>query len=304
MFLWIFPGIAFVLSLILTPYVAAKLREKGIVAPDLHKEDRPLVPELVGVSLLASFMVAIALAYLFVPAKPFINALVVVTLVGLMGILDHYRPLIPREKILGLSGVGVLYFYLSSNYSQGLVQLVLISIAFMAVCNFTNMLAGFNGLEIGVGAIASGGVAVVALLHGSPVAFVIASVMGASLLAFLYYNRYPARVFPGDVGTLIIGAALFVAVHTGGLYLPGVIIFLPYLIDAGLKFISAGIMSRHGQRPTKIINGKLYPPGDGNLSLARLLLQVRPLEEKRLVGIIWGIAVFFALMAIGVEVIL
>lgn len=33
------------------------------------------------------------------------------------------------------------------------------------------------------------------------------SMLGA-LLAFLFYNKYPANVFPGDVGTLIIGACI------------------------------------------------------------------------------------------------
>ena len=299
MFPWVFPAIAFAMTLILTPILGAALRDRGIVGRDLHKENTRYVPELVGIAILISFTSSILLAYLYLQASFLLLTAAAVLLVGLMGILDHYRPLTPREKILGLGGIGLLFY--AQPGGHGILFLLLIPLLFMAVCNFTNMLAGLNGLEIGVGAIASAGIALAAYLTASWTALVIAASMAASLFAFLIYNRYPARVFPGDVGTLIIGAALFSAVYIGELYLAGAIILLPYLVDAGLKFVSAGVMSRHGQKPTLVKNGKLYPPPGGNLSLVRLLLRVRPMGEREVVALIWGIeAVFVAAALAGV----
>lgn len=297
MFPWVFPAIAFAVTLILTPIIGDALRDRGIVGRDLHKENAPTVPELVGIAILFSFISSLILAYLYLRASYLILTAVVVLLVGLMGVLDHYRPLTPREKILGLVGIGLLFY--AQPIGHGIYFLILIPVLFMAVCNFTNMLAGLNGLEIGVGAIASGGIALAAYLTASWTAFLIAASMAAALFAFLVYNRYPARVFPGDVGTLIIGAALFSAVYIGELYLAGAVILLPYAVDAGLKFVSAGVMSRHGQRPTVVKNGKLYPPPGGNLSLVRLLLRVRPMGEKEVVALIWGIEAFFVVVALA-----
>jgi UDP-N-acetylglucosamine--dolichyl-phosphate N-acetylglucosaminephosphotransferase len=301
MSLWLYPAVAFAAALIATPVVAGFLRERGVLGRDLHKETRPQVPELVGISVLASFSIALTAAYLQHRDPWLLLALAAVMLVGLLGVLDHYRPLSPREKILGLALVGLGYSTMSPG-DHGYAFLILAPLLFMAACNFTNMLAGLNGLEIGVGAIAAAGVASVAYLNGSMASFLIAASMGAALIAFLHYNRYPARVFPGDVGTLIIGAALFTALHSGGLYLAGAIIFLPYLMDAALKFLSAGVMSRQDQTPTVLKDGKLYPPSGGNLSLVRLLLRLRPMGEKQVVALIWGIEALFAGAAIAVEV--
>lgn len=302
MFPWIFPAIAFAISLVLTPFIGGVFKKKGVISPDLHKKDNPYVPELVGVAVLASFTISLVGAYLYSGENSLIVTMVAVLLVGTMGIIDHYRPLTPREKVLGLSFIGLIYYVLFP--SRGYIFLILVPVLFMAVCNFTNMLAGFNGLEIGVGAIASIGIASVAYINGLWAAFIISASMAAALLGFLYYNMYPARFFPGDAGTLIIGAALFSAVYVGELYLSGVIVFLPYALDAGLKFISVGVMSRHGQEPTRLKNGKLYPPTGGNLSLVRLLLRVRPMGEREVVALIWGIEAVFVVVAItvGVEI--
>jgi UDP-N-acetylglucosamine--dolichyl-phosphate N-acetylglucosaminephosphotransferase len=302
MFPGIFPGLAFIITLILTPVILRDFRKRNIVGIDLHKEGRPEVPEMVGVSLLAAISISFATAYFFIGEAVFLFALAVTMATGLLGILDHYRPLTPAEKIIGLTLIGLSYpLYLSASDHQGLVLLLLLPILFMVACNFTNMLAGFNGLEIGVGAIASIGVAAVAYINNAEASLIIASTTAAALLAFLYYNKFPARVFPGDVGTLIIGAALFTAIFYGELYLPGVIIFIPYALDAGLKFLSAGVMTRHSQAPTKIENGKLYAPMGGNLSLPRLLLRIKPMGEREAVRWIWSIEAFAASIAVALE---
>lgn len=296
-----FPLIAFITALILTPIIGRINRKRDILSKDLHKKEKPLVPEMTGIAILIAYCVSLLGAYLFLGDKGLLFALALVILVGFLGVIDHYRPLKPWEKIITLTLIGFSYYFyipLPSDY----LLLLIIPLFFMAACNFTNMLAGFNGLEIGVGAIASLGVAAVAYMNNAEVSFVIASTMAAALLAFLYYNKYPAKVFPGDVGTLIIGAALFTAVLYGGLYLPGIIIFIPYALDAGLKFLSAGIMSRHSQEPTLIKGGKLYAPRGGNLSLPRLLLKIKPMGEKEVVMLLWIVEALFASVAVALEV--
>lgn len=299
MFLGLFPILAFLITLVFTPLVGEFSRGRGILSPDLHKEGKPLIPELVGVTILLASSGVLLGAYLVLNAQVLLITGLAVTLAGLLGVADHYRPLTPGMKILGLVLIGLVYY--AGPLPEGYLFL-LIPLLFMTACNFTNMLAGFNGLEIGVGAVASLGVAAAAYLNGAPESFLIASTMGAALLGFLYYNRYPARVFPGDAGTLPIGAALFSAVLYGGLYLPGLVIFLPYVLDAGLKYVSAGVMSRHHQEPTLLRDGKLYPPAGGNLSLARLLLRVKPMGEKELVALLWLIEALFVSLGIALEV--
>jgi UDP-N-acetylglucosamine--dolichyl-phosphate N-acetylglucosaminephosphotransferase len=171
-------------------------------------------------------------------------------------------------------------------------------IFFMFACNFTNMLAGFNGLEIGTGAIASFGMALLAYMNNSIDGFILSSAMFGALLAFLYYNRYPAKVFPGDVGTLIIGAALFTSMVLSKAELPGAIIFVPYAADAALKYLSVGVMTRESQSPTQLREGKLYVPGGSNLSLARFFIRRRAMTEPEVVLRVWAVEAIFVLIAV------
>ena len=122
--------------------------------------------------------------------------------------------------------------------------------------------------------------------------------MLGALIAFLYYNRYPAKIFPGDTGTLIIGAAIVCIAFIGRVKLIAFIILMPNIIDAALKFYSAGVMNRQQQNPTQLNEeGKLVRPEQGFKSLIRLVLR-RPIAEKDAVKIIWAIGIVFGLAGI------
>jgi phospho-N-acetylmuramoyl-pentapeptide-transferase len=96
-------------------------------------------------------------------------------------------------------------------------------LAIVATANAVNLTDGMDGLAGGLSAIAVA--ALVLLLPGAPAGekAVAVSLCGA-LVAFLVFNRYPARVFMGDTGALAIGFALAaMAVQQG------VILLLPLL---------------------------------------------------------------------------
>ena len=96
-------------------------------------------------------------------------------------------------------------------------------LAIVATGNAVNLTDGMDGLAGGLSTIAVA--ALVLLLPGAPAGekAVAMSLCGA-LVAFLVFNRYPARVFMGDTGSLAIGFALAaMAVHQG------VILLLPLL---------------------------------------------------------------------------
>lgn len=96
-------------------------------------------------------------------------------------------------------------------------------LAIVATGNAVNLTDGMDGLAGGLSAIAVA--ALVLLLPGAPAGekAVALSLCGA-LVAFLMFNRYPARVFMGDTGSLAIGFALAaMAVQQG------VILLLPLL---------------------------------------------------------------------------
>ncbi|MFQ5801060.1 MAG: hypothetical protein ACE5HH_05015 [Candidatus Hydrothermarchaeales archaeon] len=292
---------AFALTFVATPYVSRFFFKRGIVGVDFHKDGEVKVPEMGGVAIFFSVLVVLLYKY-FVGHAGLLIPLFVLYIIGTLGVIDGLVRLSAAQKVASFFVVGV--FLAWGLGFRTVLAYILIGFLFMTAVNFTNMLAGFNGLEIGTGAIASVGMAAVSYIVGAETSFIIASSMAGALLAFLYYNRYPARVFPGDVGTLIIGAALFSAIIIGRLYISGLIIFIPYILDASLKFFSAGVMTRESQKPTEMRDGKLFVPGGTNLSLARAFLRRSAMSEKEVVLRVWGIEALFGSLAIAYEVFL
>jgi len=80
-----------------------------------------------------------------------------------------------------------------------------------------------------------GGLAIVAYSIGAATSFLILIAALGALIAFLYYNWYPARILIGDVGTLSIGAIIASAVIIGDFEAAGAIIIIPYFLDFLIK---------------------------------------------------------------------
>src|SRR5207237_447238 len=98
------------------------------------------------------------------------------------------------RSIVGLPFVGQI--------DLGIIySLLLVPLAIIGTSTTFNFLAGFNGLEAGQGIIILSALGVLAFFTGSHWLTLVAFCMVASLLAFLFFNFSPAKVFPGDVLT-------------------------------------------------------------------------------------------------------
>ena len=182
--------------------------------------------------------------------------------------------------------------------NAGIFYLICIPIAISIGSNLTNMLAGLNGIESGLGVIAMVSLTISCIILGKYDVTIISMCMLGSLIAFLYFNKHPATVFPGDTGTLVIGATIVAIAFIGRMKFIAIIILLPNIIDAILKFYSAGVMNRSQQKPTQVSSdGMLSSPDEGFKSLIRLVLR-KPVNEKTAVRIIWSIGIVFGVLGI------
>ena len=113
-------------------------------------------------------------------------------------------------------------------------SLILVPIGVMGASNAFNMLAGFNGLEGGMALIILLGYAAYALLHGKILALKLSIIASLAILAFLRYNWYPARTFPGNGFTYAIGALLAAIVIVDNFEKFGVALFTLYFLELAL----------------------------------------------------------------------
>lgn len=298
----------------LIPY----LRKVGMLGKDVHKPGRPEVAEMGGLALVVGFGAGVLLAIALEAFSPhllpldftrLLAVLATVLLTALVGIADDLlgipqsvKALLPVVAALPLvairAGETAMVLPWIGKVEFGLFYpLFLVPAAVTGAANAVNMLAGFNGLELGMGVVAMGALAVVAAHLGQTTALVMLLAGIGACLGVLLFNWYPARIFVGDVGTLAIGAILASACIVGNFELAGVVLIIPYALDflikAGHRFPSSGWWGELGP------DGKLRCPSHGPVGLAQAVLKLtRGLSERSLVLVLIGFEALFGLIAI------
>ncbi|AHL22893.1 MULTISPECIES: glycosyltransferase 4 family protein [Thermococcus] len=284
--------IALILSLVLTGYVRELMRKAGIVGRDIHKPERPEVPEMGGIAIVLTVGVLGALV------KP--DVLPVFLLFGLVGVIDDLTALRQSHKVVlsllvsipvAFLDVGRSVDIFGYNLNLGILYPVFAVLFVTGSANLVNMLAGFNGLEVGTSAIALGFLALMTDGTARELALI---GLGASL-GFLWWNRYPARVFPGDTGTLSLGALIGLVGILGKVEVYTAILLIPHFLDFTIKALSVRFGVRRHGRTEVMPDGTLKAPPYPSF-LGTIMRRVRVTEPK-LVAIVWGIEFTLGLLA-------
>ena len=301
--LYIIAAICGLLSFFVTrlsmPRIIRKLQDANIVGKDLHKSWKPIVAEMGGFGILFGFIIGMFSGIYMhdLLTLPLAIVLVVILLVGIIGIVDDLLVLSSKEKffLLFLAGLPLIWV---APPNVGILYLISIPIAISIGSNLTNMLAGLNGIESGLGIISLTSLTISCIILGKYDVTIISMSMLGALVAFLYFNKYPAKIFPGDTGTLIIGATIVSVAFIGRVKLIALIVLMPNIIDAAMKFYSAGVMERQQFKPTQVDDdGKLIRPVTGFKSLIRFVIR-KPITEKQAVYVIWAIGIVFGILGI------
>ena len=321
-------GAAFIITFLVVFILITRLKSAGIVGKDVHKPHRnnipqgrpvqPEVPEMGGLAIVIGFGAGILLTLAMIsflrlfPAVDMVVLLAVLStilLAGLIGMVDDLlgmrqwvKALLPVFAALPLMAVRaghtmmVIPFIGPVNFWV-FYPLVLIPVGVTGAANAVNMLAGFNGLEVGLGIVAIGSLAIIAAILGETTALILLLCGLGALLGIIYFNWYPARVLVGDVGTLSIGAIIATAVIVGNFETAGVIVIIPYVVD--FLFKAAHGFPTTGWRGELGKEGKLYCPAHGPVSLPQFIMKLAGgIHERNLVLTLIGIEAIFGLIAI------
>jgi len=159
-----------------------------------------------------------------------------------------------------------------------LYPLLIVPLGIVGASNVYNMVAGYNGLEAGMGVIILYALGYFAFITGKQSAMIMALCMASALLAFLYFNWYPAKVFPGDTLTYSVGAMAACVAILGDMEKIAVLLFLPYAFDFIIQ--AAGGFRREAF--AKVIeDGSLEKPYKGIYHLTHLgIIVLKQLKGK------------------------
>lgn len=265
--------ISFVISVVLAPFIIPFLRRLKVgqtervdgVQSHLKKAGTPTMGGLI-------FLIATAVTSLiYVKDYPNVIPILFLTLgFGLIGFLDDYLKvvlkrsdgLLPLQKMflqIIVTGIFAVYMILFTDVELtllvpfsggyyldiGWVAVPLLFFAVIGTVNGVNFTDGLDGLASSVTVMVATFFTVVAIGSHSGIEPITCAVVG-SLMGFLLFNVFPARVFMGDTGSLALGG--FVAGTAYMLQMPLflLIVGLIYLVEVASVIIQVTYFKRTG----------------------------------------------------------
>ena len=265
---------AFLIVLALSPAVGRVARVLGAVdRPERRRINRVPVPRLGGIALFLGILVP---ALAFLPLGDETRGLLLGAAVATtVGAIDDVRGLVWWQKLGGqvaaaaipcAFGIWVDRFtfpFLTDPYAElpAWVGVPATIVWIVALMNMVNFLDGLDGLAAGVCGIAGATFAVIALSLGKPSSAVMAAIVCGACVGFLRHNFYPARIFMGDSGALLLGFVLATLSVQGLLKTAATVaLFFPLLVLAVPIIDTSFVVARrvkHGQ--------KVYAPDQAHL---------------------------------------
>jgi len=246
--------------------IGKQIRSEG---PETHQQKMG-TPTMGGIVVWGSVFISTA-AFNVLNNPSIIVPLGATAATGLLGSLDDVlgirghtaEGLTVRIKFGGLTAIALacaaaIYWILGLDYlfvptvterlHIGPWYIPLAALAIVATANAVNLTDGLDSLAGVCAAVAFACYGIIAHLQGqSPLATFCFTVVGA-LLAFLWFNAYPADLFMGDTGALSLGAALAaVALMTGHLLLLPIIGFV-FVAEAASVILQVAFFKLTGGR--------------------------------------------------------
>ena len=218
----IFPSISLVVSVLLFPLVIKIFKNLNwFDAPGTHKIHAASVPSMGGVAIMIGAVLTLLMGlplHQWIERKYFFISLALMFLIGLR---DDVLALTPRQKLISqflpvLIAVfldkALLYSFYEWNsdplpsYLSYFISFVVIII----VSNAYNLIDGIDGLAGAIGVIVLLFFGIWFVIADDQYTGLIALCFAGALMAFLFFNWQPSKIFMGDTGALTIGLLLSV----------------------------------------------------------------------------------------------
>ena len=314
--------ISFFCTFLVMPYWIRKAKQIHFMWEDMNKVGHPKnVAGSAGIVVLwgavIGILVYIALKTFYFKSDgtlvPLLALLVVLFLASIVGIIDDFfgwkkggLSIKSRIILMLFAAVPLMVINAGTSNMMGielglLYPLLIIPIGIIGATTTFNFIGGYNGLEASQGIIILLALSIVTYLTGNAWLSVIALCMVASLFAFYIFNKYPAKVFPGDILTYSVGALIAGIAILGNIEKIAVLFFIPYIIETGLK-LRGGLKKESFAKLNK--DGSLEIPYKKIYGLEHLaiwiLKKIKPTKkvyEREVVYLINGFQILIILLA-------
>ena len=307
-------GILFTYFII--PHIIKLMIKKNYIGYDIHKNSKPQVAESGGISIVIGYSFTSILLIFAFPlfSNEVFVLLVSVILSGIIGYLDDRIKLRSRYKIILILFTGSLIFIANffgfiniesptipflGQLRLNIIYPLLAPLIVAVFGNTVNMLEGYNGEGSGTCLIALISLFICGLIWNSAEAILFTTTGIAVLIPFFHYNKYPAKIFPGDVGTLsmgtiLAGVALFGSLEAAVFCALLIHVFNSFYVLYSVKGFFESSEIQEDMNDIILLEDDRIKASNSEkaaLTLPRLLLARGPLKEPELVKNFYAISI-------------
>ena len=234
------------ISFLATPLVKNLAYKVGAI--DVPKDNRRMhhepIPRLGGLAIFIAFLfTVIVLADIDRTTRGILLGAIMIVILGVMDDIMTLKALPKFLVQIAAAGVAVYHgcviqFISNPNIfspmdylNLGWLSIPVTIIWIVAITNAVNFIDGLDGLAVGVSAISTASLLIIALMvEELNIAIILAALLG-SCLGFIPYNKNPAKIFMGDTGATFLGFILATLSVQGLFKLYAIISFaVPFLI--------------------------------------------------------------------------
>jgi len=217
---------SYVLVLLLSPPLARLARRLGALDyPDDRKVHTSPVPRLGGIAVICAMSMSLLMGYVLnryirgdlYSLRGMLAGGLIIIAIGIWDDLRNLSPLVKLPAHVAAAGVAVamgIRFQLASNpladhirdyFDLGLLGIPLTMLWIIGLTNAMNLVDGLDGLATGISMFASIALFLISIQQGAGIVTYMYAMIAGATLAFLKFNRYPAKIFLGDTGSTFLG---------------------------------------------------------------------------------------------------
>ncbi|WP_404333941.1 phospho-N-acetylmuramoyl-pentapeptide-transferase [Planococcus rifietoensis] len=312
-------GIALIMTVALMPVFipllkrmkfGQSIREEG---PESHLK-KTGTPTMGGLVFLISIITTVLIVAAFngVLTTQVVILLIVLFGYGLIGFLDDFIKVVLKrnlgltslQKLLAQIVIAVLSFFLlrangfdtalgipftDASIELGWVYVLFIVFWLVGFSNAVNLTDGLDGLVAGTASIAFAAFGILAIVQQETGIALFTFAVAGGLIGFLVFNKYPAKVFMGDTGSLALGGALAMVSILLKQELLLLLIGLVFVIETASVILQVGSFKLRKKRIFK-------------MSPIHHHFELSGWSEWKVVTVFWGVGFISAAIAVLLEV--
>jgi UDP-GlcNAc:undecaprenyl-phosphate/decaprenyl-phosphate GlcNAc-1-phosphate transferase len=208
---------AFVVAMVSIPPVIILVNKYKLHDnPGTRKEHSMPTPTLGGIAIMAGMIISLVFWFPYSITNELITCFFSIVILFAMGITDDLEDLSAKHKFLveialafliALSGIRITTFggLFGLHELPVSAQYTFTIFAIVGITNAFNLIDGIDGLAGGLSFMSLVTLGIFLTISGDKSFALIAFALAGSVLAFLYFNMNPAKIFMGDTGSLVLG---------------------------------------------------------------------------------------------------